>query len=171
MNFQALNKFWDFRKTLHHYIYHITWSVSQLVGQLVRLTVNTSVFLPPLSHPPPKKKTHWPVFKQKSPQFTPSFVSPSSNYLYGAAKLRPPVLCPPTCYVFFLLTFFPLKLPHKIFFGMQTANNNSVDGKLICLDFLCTICKPLFQLTSLYVPLLPVNGSEIICVQGILCIR
>jgi len=54
---------------------------------------------------------------------------------------------------------------------MQTANNNSVDGKLICLDFLCTICKPLFQLTSLYVPLLPVNGSEIICVQGILCIR
>jgi len=64
---------------------------------------------------------------------------------------------------------FPLKLPHKTFCGMQTAHNYSVDGKLICLVFVYTKCKPMFQLTSVYVSLLPVNVSEIIFVQGILC--
>lgn len=92
-------------------------------------------------------------------------MSPPSNFVYGASKLHPSVRCPPTCYMFFLLTFFPLKLPHKIFFGVQIANNYSVDGKLICLDFVCTTCMPMFQLTWLYVSLLPINESEIIFVR------
>jgi hypothetical protein len=68
----------------------------------------------------------------------------------------------------FLLTFLPQKLPHKIFFGMQTANIYSVDGKLLCLDLFCITRKPMFHLASLYVLLLPTNESEIIFVQGIL---
>ena len=85
--------------------------------------------------------------------------------------MHPSVHCPPTCYMVFLLTFLPPKLPHKIFFEMQTANNYSVDCKLHCLDLVCITCKPMFHPTSLYVSLLPTNESEIIFVQGILCNR
>jgi hypothetical protein len=67
--------------------------------------------------------------------------------------------------------FLLQKLPHKIFSGMQTANSYSVDSKLRCLDFVCTTCQPMFQLTSFYVLLQLINESEILLIQRMLCNR
>ena len=88
------------------HLQHAKWEQNQ---------VHLSLILPPLPppHPTPNPTPttgirpafgSWP-FQFSSPNSA-YFVTPTSNFVYGARTLHPSARCPPTRYVVFLLAFF-----------------------------------------------------------------